>query len=250
MANFFLFGFIFSMRPITFDEIISLRTAKQNFCDCYLVSSINALTRTENGRKILANNIQRDGDNFCIKFNDVNGQTETYLVKQAECDELILMDEYLNPVPLKVENHPIIKAIEVAMNKLLKLHPDKKPFLCKIPKCQEKFEFNMVSNFLKMFTGVRPITINESGLKMTLKSDEQISERMFSEMQNRENSFVMGTGYHLNPFEDLPHCYTVTYADKWKVEIFNCRRQEHDVRTSDDIIKSMKYICGYFGDML
>lgn len=238
------------MRPINFDEIISLRTAKQNFRDCYLVSSINALTRSENGRKILAQNILRDGENFCIRFNNVNGQAETYLVKQPECDELILMDEYLNPVELKVPNHPIIKAIEVAMNKLLKFHPDKKPFLCKIPKCQENFEFNKVSNFLRMFTGVRPITINESGLKMTLKNNEQIADRMFKEMHDRQGAFVMGTGYHLNPFEDLPHCYTVTYSDKWKVEIYDCRRQKHISRSCNDTIKSMKYICGYFDEML
>ncbi|MBO6088249.1 hypothetical protein J6P92_07910 [bacterium] len=238
------------MHPISFDEIISLRTAKQNFSDCYLVSSINALTRTENGRKILSQNIQRCGENFCIRFNDVNGQAETYLVKQAECDELILMDKYLNPVKLRVPNHPIIKAIEVAMNKLLKLHPDKKPFLCKIPDCQERFEFNKASVFFKMFTGIRPITINESGLKMSLKNDEQIAGRIFNEMKDRKGSFVMGTGYHFNPFEDLPHCYAVRSTDNGLVELYDSRRQASIARDFDGTIKSMKYICGYFNDML
>ena len=249
-AKNFLFGFIFNMRPITYDEIISLRTAKQNFRDCYLVSSINALTRTENGRKILSKNIQKDGENFCIKFNDVNGQSETYLVKQAECDELILMNKYLEPVPLKVPNHPIIKAIEVAMNKLLTLHPDKKPFLCKIPDCQQKFEFNKVSNFLKMFTGVRPYTLNESGFKMTLRENEQIARRMFSEIENRGGSFVMGTGYHLNPLEDLPHCLTVAGIEENKVNLYDCRRQIHISRSEENTTKSVKYLCGYFNEML
>lgn len=239
-----------NMRPISFDEIISLRTAKQNFCDCYLVSSINALTRSENGRKILAKNIQKDGENFCIRFNDVNGQTETYLVKQAECDELILYDKHMEPIPLRAPHNPIIKAIEVAMNKLLRLHPEKKPFLCRIPDCQEKFEYNKVSNFLKMFTGIRPITINESGLKMTLKNDNAISKRMFNEMQNREGSFVMGTGYHLNPFEDLPHCFAVTEVMPNNINLYDCRRKINVNQTYENSIKSMKYICGYFNEML
>ena len=238
------------MRPITFDEIISLRMAKQNFRDCYLVSSINALTRSENGRRLLAQNIQRDGDNFCVRFNDINGQAETYLVKQAECDELILMDRYLNPVELKVPNHPIIKAIEITMNKLLSIHPDKKPFLCKIPNCQEKFEFNKVSNFLKMFTGMRPITINESGFNMSLR-DKNITESFFSELERRKSgSFVMGTGYHLSPFEDLPHCYTVTDVKDGIVELYDCRRQKYSQNTYLKTSNSMKYICGYFDEML
>ena len=175
---------------------------------------------------------------------------ETYLVRQAECDELILMDKYLNPVELKIPNHPIIKAIEVAMNKLLSLHNDKKPFLCRIPDCQQKFEFNKVSNFLKMFTGVRPVTINESGLKMTLKKDRQIAERIFSEIADREGCFVMGTGYHLNPLEDLPHCLTITEVGENKVSLYDCRRQIYVDKTYDDTLHSMKYVCGYYDDML
>ncbi len=238
------------MRPITSDEILSLRFAKQNFRDCYLVSSLNALTRCENGRNILERNILRDGDNFCVRFNDVNGSSETYLVKQAECDELILCDKYMEPVLLKVPHNPIVKAVEVAMNKLLSVHSDRKPFLCKIPECQEKFEFNKVSNFLKMFTGVRPVTLNEAGLKMNLKKDAQSAQRLFSEINERGGSFVAGTGYHLSPFEDLPHCYTVTNIENGKIDLYDCRRQIHITKDENNTIGSIKYFCGYFNEML
>lgn len=238
------------MKPINLDDIISLRTAKQNFRDCYLVASINALTRTENGRKILSQNIKRSGDNFCVRFNNVYGHAETFLVKQSESDMLILTDNFMEPVPLSVPNHPIIKVIEVAMNKLLSIHPYKKPFLCKIPSCNEKFEFNKASNFLNMFTGVRPFILNESGLRMSLRKDEKAAKRLFDEIENRGGSFVAGTGYHLNPMEDLPHCYSVTNIQNDKVEMYDCRRQKHIVRTTDNAISSLKYICGYFNEML
>ena len=35
--------------------------------------------------------------------------------------------------------------------------------------------------------------------------------------ENRGGSFVMGTGYHLNPVEDLPHCFTVTGIENGKL---------------------------------
>ncbi len=238
------------MLPINRKQILTLRKAKQNFCDCYLVSSINALTRCKNGRKFLSQNIQRSGDNFCIRFNNVNGHPETYLVKQPECDELILRDKYLEPLELTVDNHPIIKAVEVAMNKLLKLHPDKKPFVCNIVDCQEKFEFNKVSNFLKMFTGIRPITINESGISYTMRKEADIARRMFSEISQREGSFVIGTGFSLNPLKDLPHCYTVTSIRNGIINLYDCRRQTTNTKTYDEAISDMKYICGYFDNLL
>lgn len=136
------------------------------------------------------------------------------------------------------------------MNKLLKVHPDRKPFLCKVPDCREKFEFNKVSNFLKMFTGVRPYTLNESGFKMTLKQDCNVAKRMFTEIENRGGSFVMGTGYHLNPAEDLPHCFTVTGIEDGSINLYDCRRQIHSSVDKDATINSLKYICGYFDEML
>ncbi len=47
------------MKPINLSEIKSLQRVKQYFHDCYLVTSMNALSNTENGCKILQNNISR-----------------------------------------------------------------------------------------------------------------------------------------------------------------------------------------------
>lgn len=238
------------MKPISMDEVLSLRFAKQNFRDCYLVASISALTHTKNGCKILQNNILKDGDNYCIRFNNVKGRAETFLVKQSECDDLVLTNKYLEIVPLEKPHHPIIKAIEVAMNKLLTLYPSKKPLVCRIPDSREKFEFNKVSNFLNLFTGIRPLTINESGLKMTLKEDKDIAKDLFEKMRKEEFvSFVLGSGYR-GLLDDLPHCWSVNELYPNKIIAFDGRRQLNVGTTFDQAISKYKFICGYFNEML
>ena len=241
------------MRPLNLNEIYSLSKAKQNFRDCYLVSAIGALTQSPNGKKILSQNIQREGNDFCIRFNNVKGKPETYLVKKSECDDLILVDKYFEPIHLTADNahHPIIKAVEVAMNKLLKQHPDKKPFICRIPECTEKFEFNKVSNFLEMFTGIKPITINESGIKMTLKKNKNSATSLINRIaEENKSSFVVGSGYKFI-FDDLPHCWSLKFVDSdKKLNLYDHRRKINVACNLNEALSRFKFICGYFNDML
>lgn len=242
------------MRALTFNEIITLKSAKQNFRDCYLVSALSALTNTANGRKILQQNIQKDGNAYCIRFNNVNGSAESYLVKQTECDKLVLLDKFTQEIalPIDKQHNPIIKAVEVAMNKLLSVHPTKKPIICRIPGCQEKFEFNKVSNFLEMFTGVKPLTLNESGLKMTLIKHKNTVTRLFGRMgKENETGFVFGTGYNFI-FDDMPHCLTLKHVDtdSSKITVRDNRTMQMVTNTYEHAIKRYKFICGYFNEML
>lgn len=83
------------MKPINFEEIKSLQRVKQHFHDCYLVTSLNSLSNSENGRKILQNNILREGSNFKIKFKNVNGNQEDFFITEKEIDDLTLCDRFL-----------------------------------------------------------------------------------------------------------------------------------------------------------
>lgn len=108
------------MKPINLNEIKSLQRVKQHFHDCYLVTSMNALSNTENGCKTLQNNISREGNNFNIKFKNINGKSEDFFISEKEINDLTLCDQFLNPIILTEPENPILKALEVAMNKLLK----------------------------------------------------------------------------------------------------------------------------------
>ena len=66
------------MKPIGIDEIKNLKYAVQYFQDCYLVSSIGALTHSVNGRKILSENIAHTKDGFRIRFRNINQNSEDF----------------------------------------------------------------------------------------------------------------------------------------------------------------------------
>lgn len=243
------------MISIGTDEIRTLRYAIQYFQDCYLVSSIGALTKSANGRKILSENIRYTNDGFCIKFKNINGNCRDFFVTQKDLDNLVYMDKFKNPIPINnyFPHNPIIKAIEVAMNKLLNKFPSKKPLICKFPDCNEKFEFNKPSNFLEMFTGKKPVIINESSIRLSLKSREKESMDIFNRInENPDNSFVAGTllGFHKG-LSDY-HCYSISRADKKHniLELFDHRALKTTKLSFDEAIKKLKFLVGYFDDDL
>ncbi len=237
------------MRPISDIEIQNLRYAVQHFQDCYLVSSIGALTNTNNGRRILTENISRTSDGFRIRFNNVYGKVEDYFATRKEMDSLIYMDEYLNPVKITVPHNPIIKAIEVAMNKLIKKHPFKKPAICRIPSCHERFEFNKPSNFLEMFTGKKPVILNESNFNISLKSKHDEAIELFKILAlHPDNSFIAGSAMGFKKGIINNHCYTITYTDNQnkQIHLFDHRFLEVLTLGYDEVIRKLKFIVGYF----
>ena len=237
------------MNPISTSEINNLKKAIQYFQDCYLVASVSALAHCKNGRKILSENIAHTDDGFRIRFNNIKGNVQDFFVTQRETDNLVYMDKFKNPIPLSRPHNPIIKAIEAAMNKLLEKYPDKKPLICRFPDCNEKFEFNKPSNFLEMFTGKTAFKLNESGLRISLKSRKKESIDIFDKISdNPDNSFVAGTSINFHKGLSDNHCYTVTNIDKNsnRIELFDHRFLETVTLTYEEAIKKLKFITGYF----
>lgn len=241
------------MKPINLNEIKSLHRVKQHFHDCYLVTSINALSNSENGRKILQNNILKDGNNFNIRFNNVNGTTQDFFISEKELNDLTLCDCFLNPIVLETPENPILKAIEIAMNKLLKKYPDKKSFANRLYKTNEEFEYNNPSRFMEMFTGISPLNINESGLRMSLKSKVNETKDLLGKIgEQQQSSFVAGTGHHFIKGLTNWHCYTLEKVNNKDntIQIFDNRYQETITLSFNDFIKKLKYITGYFNENL
>ncbi len=241
------------MKPIGLEDISALRRVQQIFHDCYLVSSINALSRSENGKKILQNNIAKDGNNFRIRFQNINQNVEDFFVTENEINNLDVLDAFLNPVETAPKN-PIITAIEIAMNKLLTKYPDKKPLSSRLCHCNEKFEYNKPSNFLEMFTGKKPLVINETSLRMSLKSKckeaLELMQRIGETGDN--NSFVLGSGHNFIKGITNWHCYNIEKIDLKNnaAQIFDNKYQVELTMPLEDIIRKFKYITGYFDENL
>lgn len=241
------------MKPINFEEIKSLQRVKQHFHDCYLVTSLNSLSNSENGRKILQNNILREGSNFKIKFKNVNGNQEDFFITEKEIDNLTLCDRFFNPIELKEPHNPIIKAIEVAMNKLLSKFPDKKSFINRLYKTNEQFEYNNPSRFMEMFTGITPLNINEKSFRMSLRKNSDDAKGLFQQIGNNNNSsFIVGTGHNFINGMTNWHCYTLEKVDNTNktIQIFDHRFQEKITMPFDEAVKKLKYITGYFNENL
>ncbi len=241
------------MKPINFEEIKSLQRVKQHFHDCYLVTSLNSLSNSENGRKILQNNILREDSNFKIKFKNVNGNQEDFFITEKEIDDLTLCDRFFNPIELKEPHNPIIKAIEVAMNKLLSKFPDKKSFINRLYKTNEQFEYNNPSRFMEMFTGITPLNINEKSFRMSLRKNSDDAKGLFQQIGNTNNSsFIVGTGHHFIKGMTNWHCYTLEKVDNKAntIQIFDNRYQEPITMSFDEAVKKLKYITGYFNESL
>lgn len=242
------------MKPIGFDDINSLQRVRQIFHDCYLVTSLNALSRSKNGRKILQNNIAKDCDNYRVRFQNINDKVEDFFVNEKEIEDLTLVDKFLNPIELDFPKNPIISAVEIAMNKMLTKYPDKKPLSSRLFECSEKFEYNRPSNFLEWFTGKKPISINEASLRMSLRSKKKEAVELLEQIGETEdnNSFVIGSGHNFIKGITNWHCYTIEKIDlkNRTVTIFDNKYRDEIVMPFNDLIKKFKYITGFFDDSL
>lgn len=238
------------MKNISLCAIDKLKTAPQFFADCYLVSSVSALSRSENGRKILQNNIRSNNFNdFKIRFSDVKQQTKDIFASQNEISNVMYVDKFANPIELTCPHNPIIHALECSMNKLIKVCPSVKPLFCRLAGSVEPFEYNIPSKFLKMFTGVKPLSINEKTLRKNLTHNKESVLELFEKMKDNNFSFIAGTSKGSRKFYAW-HCYTIEKVDGSNVFLYNHRGQTSIKVKYDEFIKSFKYITGYFNDML
>lgn len=233
------------MTPITSSELHSLKKPVQNFADCYLVSSIGALARSNDGQKILSENIKHTSDGFKVRFQNVNSKPRDYFISQEDIQN--------HPIPYNeygYEPNTIVSAVEIAMNWLLERNPDKKPFISRLASFpfDERFEYNYPSNFMEMFTGKQPIKLNERSLRMSLKRDKDQAVELLENIDKADDfSFVAGTGLFGKKGLTPTHCYTVegVNTENKYVQIFDCREQETKELSFDDAIKSIKFLTGY-----
>lgn len=275
-----------SMKVLTNNEIISLQRPIQHFCDCYLVSSIGALARSKNGKRILTKNIVHNDDGFRIRFQNVHSQKEDYFISKKNLEEhptdryedtvisefrnlndekrefffskvnpakrSALLDEYYNELLEKFKPNPIINALEIAMDRIIKKYPDTKPLVSKLATFygEERFEYNYPSNFLEMFTGKKPLILNERTVRMSLRKDKEKAIELFENIDKADDfSMVAGTGLFITPKKDLTsiHCYTVegVNSENQYIQIFDCRKQESIKLTFDRAIRVLKFLTGY-----
>ncbi|MBS4760809.1 MAG: hypothetical protein KHX03_08950 [Clostridium sp.] len=252
-----------------------IQQSKQIFSDCYMLSSLEALAHSTQGRNVLSDNVQRlclntsiksenFKDIFCkntpslenalnqcevfrVRFKNVKGNQEDFFISQN------------NPKYSEIwakQKNPVIFAFESAMSELLKKYPDKKPLISKIVfPFKKNFEYNKVSNFMEMFTGKKPYILAETSFNLNLKPYKKEVYKLFERLGNTNSddySFVVGSGMKKMDDGRRWHCYTVLHVDndKKRIVLLNKRTNEPREYGFDEAIKKLKYFVGYFNEDL
>lgn len=235
---------------ISNQDIDDLKTAEQHFSDCYLVATLESLSNTENGRKILKNQIEYDSENpefiNCYLYTK-NGKKEKFTVPSSKA---ISGYEKL----YQHQQNKIIRSLDISVGEYENKYKSK-PLICKIGDKfkQFSFEYNLPSHFMKTLTGIKPtVNIAETDFNLSLKPYEKQVRELFEKMdKNKEHSFVIGTGikkvdgrrWHTYVLED------VDLASN-KVRIKNKRGNIVKEMTVEEVLSKFKYIVGYFNDDL
>lgn len=237
------------MYPISSLHTTPMQNSLQKFHDCYLVSSLGALSRSEKGRRILENNISQGRNNYNIKFNNVNGEQEDYLIPKNTIKKF--MHEKIDGYVERLLVSPVTTAVELAMNNLIAKHPSKKPFIYRMMENQQDFEYNKPSRFLKMFTGKKPVTLNEGGIRMSLFGKIEKAFSLLKKIEKDKDSvFIAGTGWNMWGINSLPswHCYSVRQVmmEQNRIVLFDHRKQEEVVLPIQNALHQLKFLTGYF----
>ena len=234
---------------ITDKEIDSLKDAKQYFSDCYIMSSLETLSQSKNGRKVLKKQIQRDDKNpnqINCHFYKKNGEKVIYKIPT---------NTVISGYEKVYEKQPneIIRSIDISVNEHEKKYKTKF-FISDIRDNFKdyKFEFNLPSNFMETLTGIKPRTIGETSLNINLTSYKEEVMELFKRMdKEKEHSFVISTGakplnghyWHVYIIQDVNlENNTITVKEK--------RGNKPETLDIDQALKTFKFITGYFNSDL
>ena len=224
-----MLGCINSVNPmfraaISDKDIDNFEHAKQHFSDCYLMTTLETLSHTPNGRKVLKEQIQYDDNNpkllNCYLYKE-NGEKEKYTV------------------PTNAEYENKYKS---------------KPWICRVTDTFKSYSFenNLPSHFMKVFTGIEPRIIAETDFNLDLSGYKNEVMELFKRMDKEKNhSFVIGTGvkmldgrtWHVYIIEDVDLANnTITVKEK--------RGNTPRKMNIDTALNTFKFVVGYFNSDL
>ncbi len=247
-------GLLFSVNipfkaSISDKDIDNLQHAKQHFSDCYLMSTLETLSKTENGRKVLKEQIQYDDSNPNIincKLYKENGEDEVFRIPT---NTVVSGYEKL----YEKQENPIIRSVDISVGEYEKKYKAK-PWICRVTDTFKTYAFenNLPSHFMKVFTGKEPRVIAEKDFNLDLNGYRAEVMELFERMdKEKEHSFIIGTGvkmldgrsWHVYILEDVDlKNNTVTVKEK---------RANHPRKMSiDTALNTFKYIAGYFNEDL
>ena len=166
--NLFNVGF---KSAITDKEIDDFSNAEQHFSDCYIMSTLETLSHTKNGRKVLKKQIEHDDKNpniiNCYLFTP-NGSLEKYPIPTN-----VAVQGYEKLY--KAQDNEIIRSMDVTVGEYEKRYKAK-PWICRFTDDFKTYTFenSIPSHFMTILTGKEPtVNIAEMDFNVDLSSRKE-----------------------------------------------------------------------------
>ena len=235
---------------ITDKEIDSFKSAEQHFSDCYIMSTLETLSKTENGRKVLKRQIEHDDKNpnviNCYLYTP-KGFREKY---QIPSNTAIKGYEKL----YKLQGNEIIRSVDVSVGEYEKKFKAK-PWICRFTDDFKTYTFenSLPSHFMTILTGKEPtVNIAETDFNIDLSSKEDEVMELFKKMdKNKDHSLVIGTGLKMLDGRTW-HVYVLQDVDlkNNSITVKNKRGNQTKTMSIDTALNTFKFIVGYFNEDL
>ena len=231
-------------------EIDSFKSAEQHFSDCYIMSTLETLSKTENGRKVLKQQIEHDDENpniiNCYLYTP-KGFREKY---QIPSNTAVKGYEKL----YKLQNNELVRSMDVTVGEYEKKFKAK-PWICRFTDDFKTYTFenSLPSHFMTILTGKEPtINIAETDFNIDLSSRKDEVMELFKKMdKNKNHSLVIGTGLKMLDGRSW-HVYVLQDVDlkNNSITVKNKRGNQTKTMSIDTALNTFKFIVGYFNEDL
>lgn len=230
---------------ITDRDIDGFEATKQHFSDCYLMTTLETLSHTPNGREVLKEHIQYDDNNPKLINCYLYAPNKTQEKYTIPTNAVVKGYEKL----YRLQDNEIIRSMDISVAQYEKKHKAK-PWICRFTDNFKDYPFenNLPSHFMKIFTGVEPRVIAEQDYNIDLSGYKDEVMKLFERMEKeKKHSFVIGTGvkmldgktWHVYILEDVNlKNGTVTVKEK--------RGNKPRTMSIDSALNTFKFIVGYF----
>ena len=227
-------------------EIDDFKTAEQHFSDCYIMSSLETLSKNKNGRKILKKQIEHDDNNpsyvNCYLYSP-NGEKEIYKIPTKTA---VKGYEKL----YKAQTNELVRSIDISVGEYEKKYKAK-PWICRFTDDFKTYSFenSLPSHFMTILTGKEPtVNIAETEFNIDLSSRKAEVMELFKRMQeDKEHSLVIGTGLKMLDGRSW-HVYVLQDVDldNNTITVKNKRGNKTKTMNIDTALNTFKFIVGYF----
>ena len=231
---------------ITDCDIDRIKSTQQHFSDCYIMSSLETLSHTENGRKILKRQIQYDDNNpmliNCYLYAPTGAKEKYVIPSNAVVDGYVKL--------YKEQNNPIVRSIDISVGEYEKRYKAK-PWICRFTDDFKTYTFEngIPSHFMTILTGKKPtVNIAETDFNIDLSSYRDEVMKLFERMQTeKEHSLVIGTGLKMLDGRTW-HVYVLEDVDlnNNTITIKNKRGNQSKTMSINEALNTFKFIVGYF----